>query len=415
VVALSGLVAQTNAGATSVVSIIRFLDFYCGVFTLLALTGTVVGGLVAMDRMVLLIRHRVLAQELHRAMAVAAIGLLVVHVLVKVLEQHVVAVAAIVPFTSPGNAVFIGLGTIAAHLMILVTATGIARGRFAGKARPGLWRALHGYAYVAWPVAVMHGLSTGRQPAGWVTGSYLICLVLVGCALALRLVTAWYRHPTMTRFGPPVGPPVGTASLSGTSSGGISLGSSTLASTSLGGTGLVGAAASAPKVPAESAGWREITAARPTIEPREEVVLGEPAASPEFAALGEPTSPREAVVPRQPGGLRESYVWSERTAPPDRAPTHARAEPPPRVEKPTWAEPPLDAEKPTRAETRRQREARSQSRSAPRARGDGPGWTHPSFEFEPPGWGETPENPPVSVNDLTDEEFWAMMRDGVEP
>lgn len=411
-VALSGLVAQTDSGATSLAAIIRFLDFYCGVFTLLALTGTVVCGLVAMDRMVLLIRHRVLAQELHRAMAVAAIGLLVVHVLVKVLEQHAVAIAAIVPFTSPGNTVFIGLGTIAAHLMILVTATGIARGRFAGKARPGLWRALHGYAYVAWPVAVMHGLSTGRRPAGWVTGSYLVCLALVGCALALRLVTAWYRHPTMTHFGPPVGPPVGTASLSGASSGGISLGSGTLGSTSLPRTTHAGAAY-AEEVPAESPAWREITAARLTIEPREPVVSREPTASPEFAALREPTSRHEPVVPRQSGGLRESYVRAERAAPPDQGLAHARADPPPWVDMARLGEPPPRAEKPTRDETRSQKEARNWS--APRARGDGPEWTHPSFGFEPPGWGETPERPPVSANDLTDEEFWAMMRDGVEP
>lgn len=175
--------AATPVGAVVVAEIQRFMDFYSGVFTLVGLTLSVIAGLVATDRMILKIQHRILAQALHRAATLVATAFLISHVVIEILTKNADAVQVLLPI---GRTSAIALGTVAAHLMIVVALTGLARARFATGRRPWLWRGLHGLAYVAWVLAIVHGLLAGRQPAIWVTWSYLVCVAGVGVALLAR-------------------------------------------------------------------------------------------------------------------------------------------------------------------------------------------------------------------------------------
>jgi DMSO/TMAO reductase YedYZ heme-binding membrane subunit len=187
---LSGVVnASERAGRAA----IDFVDFYCGVFTLVALSLTVMGGVLAMDRMLLRPRHRMQVQLLHRAVAMASVGFLIVHVMSQVLDGHVGPLDAAVPFLAGGRTLVIGFGTIAAQLMILLAATGIVRGHFAYRSRPALWRGIHALAYLCWPIALLHGLQAGRLPQPWVTASYDVCVALVVVALLVRLITSRHR------------------------------------------------------------------------------------------------------------------------------------------------------------------------------------------------------------------------------
>jgi DMSO/TMAO reductase YedYZ heme-binding membrane subunit len=86
-----------------------------------------------------------------------------------------------------GRTFYIGLGTIASDLVVLLIVTGIARGRFAAK-WPWTWRAIHAAAYLAWPLAIGHGLLAGRTAKPYVDWSYGACLAAVGLALIIRLV-----------------------------------------------------------------------------------------------------------------------------------------------------------------------------------------------------------------------------------
>ncbi|MEV5242139.1 hypothetical protein AB0K89_24005 [Streptomyces cinnamoneus] len=162
----------------------RFLDGTGGVLALVSLTATVVWGLAATDRHVLGPRARLVAQAVHRATAVCALGFLLVHVLVKVTEAHAPVPAALLPF---GSGVLLGLGSLAGYLLVLSAATGVLRSAFAGRGRARWWRVLHGCAYGAWCAALVHGLKAGRAPAGWVTASYGLCLAAVAGALLVRL------------------------------------------------------------------------------------------------------------------------------------------------------------------------------------------------------------------------------------
>ncbi|MEU8803952.1 hypothetical protein [Spirillospora sp. NPDC048819] len=162
-----------------------FLDFYGGVFTLVALSLTVMIGALATDRVILSPSHRVRAQAVHRATAFLAVAMLLLHLASQLARHRVGAVQAFVPLSLHHVSDY-GLGTLAFYLMIVAFAGGIARGRFATARRPGVWRVLHLAAYAAWPFGVLHGLTAGRAPAHWVTGGYLICLAGVALAVAAR-------------------------------------------------------------------------------------------------------------------------------------------------------------------------------------------------------------------------------------
>ncbi|MFF4408332.1 hypothetical protein [Streptomyces sp. NPDC001404] len=163
------------------------LDRTAGVLTLVSLTATVAWGLVAADRWLMGPRGRLLAQAVHRATGTCALGFLLAHIGVKVAESHVSAEAALLPFASGG--VLIGLGAVAAYLMVLAAATGVLRGALAGRGRGAArrWRALHACAYAAWCTALVHGLNAGRAPAGWVTACYAACVTGVLGTLVVRV------------------------------------------------------------------------------------------------------------------------------------------------------------------------------------------------------------------------------------
>ncbi|MBA9050332.1 MULTISPECIES: hypothetical protein [Streptomyces] len=194
------LLARPGLGAASTAAVGRtmaFLDYFTGVFTLLSLTAVVACGLAATDRLVLTPRLRVAVQSVHRASAVAALGFLGIHIAVKVVEGHAGPQTAVVPFTG-GTAIAVSLGTIAADLLVLITATGVLRGRFAGH-RPWLWRVLHSTAYVCWPVSLAHGLTAGREAHAWVFWGYGLCAALMALTLLVRSLAHLGRHRNRSR------------------------------------------------------------------------------------------------------------------------------------------------------------------------------------------------------------------------
>lgn len=165
----------------------EFLDFGAGVLALVSLTTSVLWGLAAADRMLLRSAHRLLAQGVHRGLAVAGLGFLALHIWVKVAEGHVGAAAAAVPFTDRARPLLVGLGTLAGCLLVTVAVTGAVRGAFASGGRSRAWRALHMCAYPAWGAALLHGLHSGRPAGGWVTAAYALCVAGVAAALVVRL------------------------------------------------------------------------------------------------------------------------------------------------------------------------------------------------------------------------------------
>jgi hypothetical protein len=206
----------TPFGRVGYYYLFAYSEFYMGVLTLVALSITIMVGLVATDRLVLSIRQRVLLQSAHRTTGVIAVASLVVHIWTKFLEEHVRLIDIFVPFIAPYNTAYVGFGTLSGWIMMLVMWTGLARAKFVGRGRPWMWRSIHAISYLMWPIALVHGLAAGRAAATWVIVSYVICVLLVLVGLAVRLSVSLNRRKdfasTSTGSMKPVGSLVPTQS-----------------------------------------------------------------------------------------------------------------------------------------------------------------------------------------------------------
>lgn len=191
--------AATPAGADVVARVQFFFSFFAGVVVLVCLSLAVMVGVLASDRVFLKIKHRVLAQAVHRALSLLAVTFLVTHFLTKILTGYAQPLNAIIPF-DPDLAT--SIGPIAGDLLIFVSVTGVLRGRFAVARKPTFWRAMHASAYLCWPLAIWHGLVAGRPARGeWVIWSYALCMLAVVLAVLARLLVRIQRPADVTPEG----------------------------------------------------------------------------------------------------------------------------------------------------------------------------------------------------------------------
>jgi hypothetical protein len=175
----------------------EFLDFGAGVLSLVALSCSVVWGLVASDRLFLNARQRILAQAVHRATAISSVAFLLLHATVKIALDRAPFYAALIPFSLgfTGTAILITFGSIAGLLMISTAVTGAFRSAFAAPAPVAArWRMYHMLAYPSWCFALVHGLYAGRAAKPVFMILYGLCLVGVAAALALRSAPRPFRR-----------------------------------------------------------------------------------------------------------------------------------------------------------------------------------------------------------------------------
>ncbi|HEY8984162.1 MAG TPA: cytochrome b/b6 domain-containing protein [Streptomyces sp.] len=181
-----------------------FVNFGAGVLALVSLTCSVIWGLVAQDRLILNTRQRIVAQGIHRVTAVGSIAFLIVHISIKVALGHTALIGALIPFSLgfTGIGGLIGLGSLAALLMIFVGVTGALRNQFASPAATAArWRMMHMMAYPALCAALIHGLFAGRAAKPFFMTSYQLCLVGVIAALALRAAPRSFKRKVADRLG----------------------------------------------------------------------------------------------------------------------------------------------------------------------------------------------------------------------
>jgi hypothetical protein len=187
------VLVMTTAGRDIDAATQHFMLFYAGVFALIALTGSVVVGLLATDRIVMTPGHRVMAQAVHRAMSFGALAFLVIHIVTEILAQRVHAIDAFIPFLSPFRTFYIGLGTIASDLILLIVITSILRKRFTAHGKAWRWRAIHYSSYAAFVFGVLHGLLGGRTAEPYVDWSYGAAIALVALGLVVRFLAISVR------------------------------------------------------------------------------------------------------------------------------------------------------------------------------------------------------------------------------
>jgi len=170
-----------------------FMLFYAGVFALIGLSASVGAGLLATDRIFMTPGHRVMAQAAHRAVSFGALAFLIIHIVTEILAQRVHAIDAFIPFLSPYRTFYIGLGTIASDLILLLVVTSILRKRFTAHGKAWRWRAIHYTAYAAFVLGVVHGLMAGRDAKPYVDWSYGFAIALTALALVIRFLAMSLR------------------------------------------------------------------------------------------------------------------------------------------------------------------------------------------------------------------------------
>jgi DMSO/TMAO reductase YedYZ heme-binding membrane subunit len=193
VVVVAFALVMTKPGRDIAAATQHFMLFYAGVFALIGLTAAVGAGLVASDRIIMTPGHRVMAQAVHRAVSFGALAFLVIHIVTEILAQRVHVIDAFIPFLAPYRTFYIGLGTIASDLILLIIVTSIWRMRFTARGKAWRWRAIHYSAYLSFVFGVMHGLLGGRAAKPYVDWSYGFAIALTALAVMVRFLAISLR------------------------------------------------------------------------------------------------------------------------------------------------------------------------------------------------------------------------------
>lgn len=163
-----------------------YLSRGSGVVSLVLLTLVLGLGVVTRDGRTLPGLPRFAVAGVHRTAALLAVGFLAVHVGTAILDPYVPLdwTAAFVPFAAGYRTFRVGLGALAFDVLLAVVITSLLRRRLGTRA----WRAVHWLSYAVWPVALVHGFTTGTDLTHgglfWLTAG---CMVVVLVAAAWRL------------------------------------------------------------------------------------------------------------------------------------------------------------------------------------------------------------------------------------
>jgi sulfoxide reductase heme-binding subunit YedZ len=170
-----------------------YLTRASGAVALILLTASVVIGIAAVGRLRAPGVPRFVVDGLHRSASLLAIVFLVVHILTSVLDSFapISFVNALIPFTGTYRPLWLGLGAAACDLLLAVTITSVLRRRIGH----GAWRGVHWLAYLAWPLAVLHGFGTGSDVhQTWLLAINLACVAAVLAAVVIRVTIGWPEH-----------------------------------------------------------------------------------------------------------------------------------------------------------------------------------------------------------------------------
>jgi methionine sulfoxide reductase heme-binding subunit len=156
-----------------------------GVIALLLLTAVLVLGMLVSRQGRLPGLPRFAATSLHRSVSLLAVAFVAVHIATAIADPFVTIgiAASVVPFVSPYEPFWLGLGAVSVDLMIALIVTSLLRARIGRRT----WRAVHWLAYASWPAAFAHSIGSGPDLRhGWLLDLGLACAAAVAAAAAWR-------------------------------------------------------------------------------------------------------------------------------------------------------------------------------------------------------------------------------------
>jgi methionine sulfoxide reductase heme-binding subunit len=156
-----------------------------GVSALVLFTLVMVLGIVVRSGRPLPGLPRFAVSTIHRTISLTALGMLALHVGTLYFDPYAQLrlVDLVVPFQGAYRPLWLGLGTLAADLVLVLIGSSLLRQHIGRR----IWRVLHWAAYACWPFAMLHAIGNGTDgSSGWLIGIATGCAALVGGALTWR-------------------------------------------------------------------------------------------------------------------------------------------------------------------------------------------------------------------------------------
>jgi methionine sulfoxide reductase heme-binding subunit len=157
-----------------------------GTISLVLLTVVVVLGVGSRSGRPVFGLPRFAVSSVHRNASLIALGLLLVHTLFLLFDPYAQLrlVDLVIPFGAAYRPLWVGLGTLALDLLIVVWLSTLVRHRIGART----WRAIHWISYAIWPIALLHALFTGTDAGQlWLRAIAGACLLAVSAAAIWRL------------------------------------------------------------------------------------------------------------------------------------------------------------------------------------------------------------------------------------
>jgi len=195
----SCLILDTVSGINSH-TVLWYASRATGVVALLLMTAVLLLGLLVTRQGRLPGLPRFAVTGLHRNLSLVAVVFVVLHVLTAVADSYVriPLISAVVPLASSYERLALGLGAVSLDIMIAVIVTSLLRRHLSRR----LWRAVHLLAYVSWPVAWLHSITSSTDLRhGWLFLTAVGCALLVVAAVLWRLSAASRDVPRAERVG----------------------------------------------------------------------------------------------------------------------------------------------------------------------------------------------------------------------
>jgi sulfoxide reductase heme-binding subunit YedZ len=173
-----------------------------GVVALVLFTLSIVLGILARSGRRVPWLGRVGISDLHRTAALTGTGLVVVHLGSLLFDPYaqLKLVDLAVPFLAAYRPLWLGLGTLAVDVLVVVTVVSLLRQRVG----PKTFRVVHWATYALWPTALLHALGSGTDAAtNWFRGLAVVCVAAVVAVAGWRLAPSyagrgWIRRPRRT-------------------------------------------------------------------------------------------------------------------------------------------------------------------------------------------------------------------------
>ncbi len=160
-----------------------------GIVALVMFTVTLVLGIVTRSGRPVPGLGRFGVADVHRTAALTGVGLIAVHVVSLLFDPYaqLKLVDLLFPFLAAWRPLWLGLGTLAVDMLLVVTVVSLLRHRVG----PRVFHAVHYLTYALWPVALVHSLGSGTNAhASW------FLALAASCAAAVALAVGWRILPS---------------------------------------------------------------------------------------------------------------------------------------------------------------------------------------------------------------------------